>query len=132
MSYLTTFNRLIEEFINKLSDLYPEDQDFIQFKTLVLLLKKANPRKILQLFNKHCLQYRDYIVNKDSNFILTHDFIKDKKQSDNDERNNEKDEYILNLMIKLRDYWAHIDKDTIDNIWKYLNLFILLSDKLKQ
>ena len=133
MSYLTTFNNLIEEFINKLSDLYPEDQDFKNFKTILLIIKKANPRKILELFDKHCLKYKEYIKNKDEQFILTYDFIKDKHELEKKEyKNNVNDEYIISLMIKLRDYWAHMDKDTIDNIWKYLNLFILLSDKLKQ
>jgi hypothetical protein len=133
MSYLSTFNNLIEEFITKLSESYPENQEFSHLKTLIVILKKTNPRKTVTLFNKHCLRYREQIVNKDSHFILTHDFIKDQNDSINnlEDIDNDKEEYVFNIMIKLRDYWSHMDTDTIDNIWKYLNLFILLSDKLE-
>ena len=125
MSYLTTFTNLIQEFIEKLSDLYPEDKDFTHFKTYLLILKKTNPRKVLELFDKHCLQYREYIKNKDENFLLTNDFVKDTKNI-----NIIDDEDIFNIMLKLRLYWGKMSKDTKDNIWKYLNLFLLLSDKL--
>ena len=131
MSYLTTFISLIEEFIIKLSLLYPDDLDFVHFKTFLLILKKTNPRKILDMFNTHCLQYREYIKNKDNTFILTNDFLKDKREKFKDKDNdNDMDDYILNIMIKLRHYWSTMDEETIDNVWKYLNIFILLSDKL--
>ena len=131
MSYLSTFTNLIEEFVDKLSQLYPDDQDFIHFKTFILLLKKTNPRKILDIFNKHCLQYKEDIVAKNETFILLTDFVKDKNNKNSKNKDTSNDEYILNVMIKLRHYWKSMNKETIENIWKYLNIFILLSSKIK-
>lgn len=131
MSYLSTFTNLIEEFIDKLSQLYPEDQDFVHFKTFLLLLKKTNPRKILDMFNKHCLQYKEHIIAKNEEFILLTDFVKDKTNNSSENKDTSNDEHLFNVMIKLRHYWKSMDKETIENIWKYLNIFILLSSKIK-
>ena len=131
MSYLTTFTNLTQEFIEKLSDLYPEDKYFTHFKTYLLILKKTNPRKIVELFDKHCLQYRTYIKDKDAVFLLTNDFIKDNTKVNSDNSDNIiGDEDVFNIMLKLRFYWEKMDTETTENVWKYLNLFLLLSDRL--
>ena len=134
MSYLTTFTNLTQEFIEKLSDLYPEDKYFTHFKTYLLILKKTNPRKIVELFDKHCLQYRTYIKDKDAVFLLTNDFIKDNTKVNSDNSDNSDniigDEDVFNIMLKLRFYWEKMDTETTENVWKYLNLFLLLSDRL--
>lgn len=130
MTYLNTFTTLIQEFVTKLSDLYPSDQDFIHIKTYIMILKKTNPRKIVDIFNEHCLQYKTQIINKNEEFLLTYNFIDNDVARENitNESNNQE---FFNLMSKIRSYWKGMDKDTTENIWKYLNLFILLNDKLK-
>ena len=145
MSYLGTFTNLIEEFITKLNGLYPEDQDFVHIKTYLFILKKTNPRKIINQFNKHVLIYREHIVNKNEDFLLNNDFRKDilnnqnnDGESDTDsnaninQTNDTLDHEISTLMFKIRTYWYNMDTETKNNIWQYLNIFILLSDKLKK
>ena len=130
MTYLNTFTTLIQEFVTKLSDLYLSDHDYIQIKTYIMILKKTNPRKIVDIFNEHCLQYKTQIINKNEEFLLTYNFIDNDVARENitNESNNQE---FFNLMSKIRSYWKGMDKDTTENIWKYLNLFILLNDKLK-
>ena len=48
MSYLSTFTSYIEEFIEKLCNHYPEDKDFLSFKTYIFLLKKQIQEKFLK------------------------------------------------------------------------------------
>jgi|TARA_B110001450_G_scaffold205878_1_gene195915 hypothetical protein len=128
MSYLSTFTNYIQEFIDKFCDCYPEDTDLSNFKTYILILKKTNPRKILELFDKYCVKYKTQIKNKDEEFLLTANFIKDKI----------KIEHIINennsfdIIEKIRNYWREMDNEMKENIWKYLNLFLMLSTKINK
>lgn len=140
MSYLHTFTNLIEEFITKLNELYPEDKDFTNIKMYLFILKKTNPRKIVNEFNNHVLIYREQIVNKDEDFLLNNDFIKDILNNQNNgeesdininQTNDTLSQEISILMFKIRTYWSNMDTETKNNIWQYLNIFVLLSDKLK-
>ena len=128
MSYLSTFTNYIQEFIDKFCDCYPEDTDLSNFKTYILILKKTNPRKILELFDKYCVKYKTQIKNKDEDFLLTANFMKDKI----------KIEHIINennsfdIIEKIRNYWREMDNEMKENIWKYLNLFLMLSTKINK
>jgi len=140
MSYLHTFTNLIEEFITKLNKLYPEDKDFANIKMYLFILKKTNPRKIVNEFNNHVLIYREQIVKKDEDFLLNNDFIEDILNNQNNgeesdininQTNDTLSQEISTLMFKIRTYWCNMDTETKNNIWQYLNIFVLLSDKLK-
>ena len=126
MSYLTTFTKYIQEFIDKLCDYYPEDKGFSNFKTYVLILKKTNPRKIFEMFDSHCVKYTDQIKSKDEEFLLTTDFIQDKIHI----KNIIDDSNAFDIMQKLRTYWKEMDHEMKENIWTYLNLFLMLSSKI--
>ena len=126
MSYLSTFTNYIQEFINKLSDYYPEDTDFSNFKTYMLILKKTNPRKIVEIFDTYCLKYRSEIQNKNESFVLTTDFTKDNIVIENIINKNN----AFDIMTKIKTYWKEMDEDMKNNIWMYLNLFLMLSDKI--
>ena len=76
MSYLSTFTTYIQEFIDKLCGHYPEDKDFSNFKAYIIILKKTNPRAILNLFNTHCIKYTEQIKTKDEKFLLKFIIIK--------------------------------------------------------
>ena len=128
MSSLSTFTKYIQEFIDKFCDCYPEDTDLSNFKTYILILKKTNPRKILELFDKYCIKYKTQIENKDEEFLLTADFMKDKIKIENviNEDNT------FDIIEKIRNYWREMDNDMKENIWIYLNLFLRLSTKINK
>ena len=52
---LTAFNTQLSTFIDELTVLCPEDNDFKVFKNAFLLLKKSNPRQISIFFSKYIL-----------------------------------------------------------------------------
>ena len=127
MTYLKTFTKYIQEFIDKLCDCYSDDTDFLNFQTYIIILKKTNPRKIFEIFNIHCTKYTEQIKNKDEQFLLTTDFTKDNIEIDTIVN----DKNAFNIIQKLRNYWIKMDTDMKDSIWSYLNLFLVLSDKIK-
>jgi|TARA_B110000211_G_C14071153_1_gene550047 hypothetical protein len=128
MSYLSTFTTYIQEFIDKLCGHYPEDKDFSNFKAYIIILKKTNPRAILNLFNTHCIKYTEQIKTKDEKFLLTTDFTKDKINIENVIN----DDNAFDIINKIRNYWKLMDTPTKESIWQYLNLFIMLSSKISK
>lgn len=128
MSYLSTFTKYSQEFIDKLCIYYPEDTDLSNCQTYFFILKKTNPRKIFEIFNKHCIKYKSQIKTKDEQFLLTNDFVKDniKIETVIDDSN------AFDIINKLRNYWLNMDADMRENIWTYLNLFLMLSEKIPQ
>ena len=127
MSYLTTFTTYIHEFIDKLCEYYPEDKGFSNFKTYILILKKTNPRKIFEMFDSHCVKYTEQIKNKNEEFLLTTDFVQDKIYIENIVDDNN----AFDIMQKIRTYWKEMDAQMKENIWTYLNLFLMLGSKIK-
>ena len=74
MSILSAFNNQLSCFCEDLIRVYPEDNDLKTFKKSLELLKKTNPRKILDLFKVYVLPYAEQIKNCDEQFFLNEDY----------------------------------------------------------
>jgi hypothetical protein len=85
-------------------------------KQKLLLLKKINPKKIIEIFICNIYLYKEQIINKDVDFIKNNINI-------NDSDNN----YKIFKIIK--DNWDNYSNNTKENIWLYMNVFISLCDK---
>jgi len=120
---LSAFNNQLQEFIEELIKVFPEDNDFKTFETSLYMLKKANPRKILELFKTYIIPYSDKILKKDENFFLEENYEHLYNQNNT---NAEKGWIITN---KLKKYWNEISNNTKDIIWEYFKVLILLSNK---
>ena len=92
------------------------------FQNTLTMLKKANARGILELFQVHIYPYKQKITNKDESFFLDNDF----SEHQIGDGNNEKFTSIVN---KLKQYWHEMSTNTKENIWKYFNVFIILSER---
>ena len=53
MSYLKSFNKVLEDFIKELSEMYPNDKEIDLAKNSIYLLKKTNPRKLIEFFYQY-------------------------------------------------------------------------------
>ena len=122
MSRLTAFNTQLERLVKDLITYFPESKDFKLFESSFLLLKQANPRKILELFTIHILsKYKQYILDKNENFFLSNDYNDIVAKHDNN--------YAELLMLRLKDNWSSIDDKNKEIIWKYFQVLIVLSEK---
>ena len=121
-TYLTAFNNLVIKFNDELIETFPEENEFKISKNGILLLKKANPRKIVNIFKIYTKLYREKIINQDDNFFLQNDY--------NDVLyNDSQKEDVFFLIDKLKNYWQILSDSNKKNIWKYLNTLLCLSDK---
>jgi hypothetical protein len=121
ISYLAAFNNVVSQFIEDLIITFPEEMEFRKFKTGFLLLKKTNPKKLLQVFKFYIKSYKTKIINRDDNFFLITESSNLAQIEDNS---------ISNLLDKLKVYWKPLSDTNKDNIWKYLNTLIILSEKV--
>ena len=124
MSLLGAFNNQMEAFSKEICNVFPQDTDLKMGHNVIVLLKRSNPRKLLELYNIYLADFKDRINNQDESFFIEHDF------SDVAEKNQNK-EYTFNLVIKLKEYWSSLSDENKIIIWKYFKVLNALSDKLK-
>ena len=122
MSTLTAFNTQLERLVKDLIVYFPESNDFKVFESSFLLLKQANPRKVLELFKIHILtKYKQYIIDKNENFFLENEY--------SDVVNTQENNYAELLMNRLKHNWNSIDEKNKEIIWKYFQVLIVLAEK---
>ena len=117
---LSAFNNIIVSFLEDLIETYPEENDFKVFKNGILTLKKYNPRKVLNYFKIYTEQYKEQIVTKDINFFIN---------TDSNQLTNSQDNYIIQIIDKLKNYWIEMSDNNKEKIWEYLNTLIKISSK---
>tara|TARA_B100001094_G_C17775202_1_gene597026 strand:+ start:141 stop:503 length:363 start_codon:yes stop_codon:yes gene_type:complete len=119
MSYLKAFTKQMEQFINELSEMFPQDKHIAMGKSTLFIVKKANPRKLLEFFKFYFYKYEDKIMSKDESFFLERNF--DDQLSD----------YVksLNAITNLKQYWKNLTEKTKNTIWLYLIVLLKLSKK---
>jgi hypothetical protein len=124
MSLLGAFNNQIESFSKEICEVFPNDTDLKMGHNMIILLKKTNPRKLLNIYNIYAEEFKDKIYNKEESFFLENDF------NSIAEKNNKK-EYTFSLVVKLKEYWSKLSDSNKEIIWKYFIVLGKLSDKLK-
>ena len=72
------------------------------------------------MFKVNTFNYRKQITNKDESF-----FLKDASYSD---VVNTKDEGIILVINKLKNYWGDLSLENQKKIWEYMNTLIKLGD----
>ena len=78
---LKAFNDHFSEFINDVQNVFPNDVDILATKNALMLLRKANPRMIIDVWHRHItLLYQDHIDNLDISFFLLYKY-KEKDKS---------------------------------------------------
>lgn len=123
MSLLNAFTCQMESFSREICELYPNDADLRLGHNMIILLKKTNPRKLLELYDNYVLDFREQISNKDENFFIDHDFNDVAKKNNNQE-------LTFNLVLKLKEYWKDLSEKNKEISWKYFQVLLKLSDKL--
>lgn len=119
MSYLKAFTNQSERFFNELTEMFPQDKHIAMAKNSLFIIKKANPRKLLELFKHYFYCYEKKILEKDESFFLERDY--DDQLSD----------YVksLNAVTNLKQYWKNLSDNTKNSIWLYLIILLKLSKK---
>jgi hypothetical protein len=124
-TYLTKFNNTLEQLIESLQEVVRDDYPDLE-KTLRMfgdrlnMLRKANPRKIMDGFIYWVYPYREEILNKQESFFLGHSF-QEVSESGYDS--------IVN-MLHIKEIWKEYATPQIkETIWDYFQVMILLCER---
>ena len=113
-STLGTFIMMMEQFISEMISSFPNESKLKVYSNSFDLMKKSNPRKILQLFMDSVSPYTQAIIARDDSIMM--------------------DETIpLNRELNLKHIWQSpgITPATKDAIWSHMNTLLMFGTTLQ-
>jgi len=110
---LQGFNKQLVEFLDDAERVFPDDLDIKTGKNSLLLLKRANPKKIIEVWKTYVTDpYFDKIQNNDVAFFIDKDYDSDIGMD------NKSD--IMTAINRLRDPIRRMEPDDKEVVMKYL------------
>ena len=105
------FNKHFEEFVEDVQSIFPEDDEVVTMKNLMFLLKKTNPRLIMESWNMYIrTPYKEQIENGDISFFINKDYSADVTMTDS----------ISNFIERLRGYVRNMSEENQQKSMKYI------------
>ena len=118
---LTAFNNHFIEFLDDIISVFPNDSDIIASKNSVLLVKKMNPKLIIQIWNNHLVEkYKSSIEAGDINFFINKDYAEDLANAENSSK-------VLKVIDRLRNPIKMMNKEDQAKTMKYIQNLTKLS-----
>ena len=109
MASVTAFNDMLSQFLVELHRTFPDEKGIKKMTTSFEMLKKTNPRIVVEGFMKGVSPYADKISAKDEKFILeeieTIDMLED---------------------LNIKSYWNRMTPNTRSATWQYLQTLYML------
>ena len=119
---VNTFNTQLINLAEALSDRFKDDGDLKLALTGIKTLKANNSNKNIEMFTLYVYKYRDKIMEKNEKLLLETDFVSENLDDDDDNS-------AFDIMSKLKTKWQSLNDEEKNNIWKYLQVLIKLTDK---
>ena len=124
MASVAAFTQMMGQFLTELRTTFPEETKLKVYESHFDMMKKMNPRKIIEVFMDSVRPFQDKIMAQDEAFLLN---------------NSDKITFLNDLNITK--WWtADVSDNTKNAIWQYLKTLLTLgnlivsipSDTLKQ
>lgn len=111
IAVLKAFYTQLGSVLNNLIDMFPDDMDFKTFRTFVGMIQSTNPQLVVSTFYTEVVdKYEAQIDSRDEAFLVAYEGA---------EYGND----VVDIMTKIKSYWASLDAESKDSLWQYL--FIL-------
>jgi len=113
-STLGTFIMMMEQFISEMVATFPNEAKLRVYSNSFDMIKKTNPRKVLELFMESVAPYTQKIINRDDSMMMD-------------------DTIPLNKELNLKKIWESpgITDSTKDAIWSHLNTLLMFGTTLQ-
>lgn len=121
---LKAFNKHFFEFIDDIVRIFPDNQNIIESRDLMITLKKANPTLIIKTWQYFIWNpYQDQIVNGDIDFFIEKDYTHDLRYMNNST------EIIKAIETTIRDPLRAMDNTNRIHCIQHLQVVSKLSSK---
>ena len=112
---LKAFNSQFEEFLEDIEVLFPDNKDIRTTKTGLMMMRKANPKKMVSVWYRYiCLKYEDEIEKENLEYFLTKDYSTDLKMEDGASSK------VMDAIDKLREPLRELDPENTKKCVQYL------------
>lgn len=115
---LTKFNNLIEEFIVKMLNAYPNEQKLKTYYNAFKISKLYSKQLPIQIFMGGCLDFEEQIKKRDAEFFMNRKTFVDKCVRASSFSND----------IGLKDRWVSTPEITKKSIWDYIQTLYVLGE----
>jgi len=121
VSFLTAFNNQIDNFLDDLMVVCPNEKEFGMLKNGISIVKKTNPRIILNQFSEIIIPYKEQLLLRNDSFFIVRNFQDDFATVSSD--------YISKVTNKLKSLWeSDLTDDDKGKIWDYFQSLISLAE----
>jgi len=111
---LTAFNEHFMEFVNDIINVFPEDIDLITAKNSFILIRKANPKMIIKIWDKFVIEkYKSDIDNGNISFFINKDYSDDLTHAENSDK-------IMDAINRLRNPIKNMNEPDQLKVMKYI------------
>lgn len=111
---LSVFNKQLEELLDDIISVFPEDPDILTAKNGLMAIRKANPKLLVRIWIKYvAVPYKQQIESGDVNFFLEKDYSLDLVRSDNAEK-------IMEAIDRLRKPVKNMSPENQAKTMKYI------------
>jgi len=87
MSILPAFNDHFFEFVSEIQQLFPDDHDLLVSKNSLLMVRKANPKMIVKIWNSYVVgKYKSEIESGNIDFFINKDYSEDVSNTSHSEK----------------------------------------------
>ncbi len=118
---LTGFNEHFFEFINDIISVFPDNIDLITAKNSFTLIRKTNPKLIIQIWNTYVVgKYKSHIEAGNIDFFINKDYSEDLINIDNSQK-------IIESIDRLRNPIKLMNEDNRNKSMKYIQNLTKLS-----
>lgn len=118
---LTAFNDHFVEFLDDIIRVFPDDSDILASKNSASLIRKANPRLIIQIWNSYVVgKYKDMIDAGNIEFFINKDYADDLVHADNSKK-------IVEVIDRLRNPIKMMTPEDQAKTMKYIQNLTKLS-----
>lgn len=115
---LIKFNTIIEEFIVKMLNTFPDEQKIKTYYNAFKISKLYSKQLPIQIFMGGCLDFEEQIKTRDANFFINRKTFVDKFVKASSFSND----------IGLKDRWVNTPEITKKSIWDYIQTLYVLGE----
>jgi hypothetical protein len=126
------FASQLKTFAEILRDRFPQEPLFKRAVTATIAMKTLCPQKCIKLFIAHSYKYRDDVMNKNEKDLLEHDYTEGLLDLAKDASEFITADESIELINTLKKHWFEFDEDEKENMWKHMQVLMILADRYLQ
>ena len=119
---LTAFNEHFMDFINDVQRVFPQDSDILTAKNALVLVRKANPKMIVKIWNAYIVsKYKNEIEAGNLEFFINKDYSGDVSVAENSDK-------IMESINRLREPIKNMGPENQSKVMKYIQNLTKLAE----